>query len=115
MLVACKNKEEIDRLKTQLSLEFEIKDLGKAKKILVMEIARDRLKCTIHLTQKQYLTKKLQHFGMDSKTKLVRTPLARHFKLSALLSPRTNEERENMAQVPYVSVVGSLMYAMVCT
>ena len=115
MLVACKNKVEIDRLKTQLSLEFEMKDLREAKKILVMEIGRDRLKCTIHLTQKQYLTKVLQHFGMDSKTKLVSTSLAHHFKLSALLPPRTNEECEYMAQIPYVSLVGSLMYAMVCT
>ncbi|KAE8691598.1 Transducin/WD40 repeat-like superfamily protein isoform 2 [Hibiscus syriacus] len=31
------------------------------------------------------------------------------------LSPKTNEEREYMAKVPYVSAVGSLMYAMVCT
>ena len=50
MLVACKNKAEIERLKTQLSLEFEMKDLGEAKKILGMEVARDRVKGTVHLT-----------------------------------------------------------------
>ena len=31
------------------------------------------------------------------------------------MSPRTIEEREYMTRVPYASVVGSLMYAMVCT
>jgi hypothetical protein len=36
-----------------------MKDLGEAKKILGMEIARDRVKGTVHLTQKQYLTKVL--------------------------------------------------------
>ena len=41
------------------------------------------------------------------------TPLAPYFKLSALLSPRTDEESEYMAHVPYASLVGSLMYAMV--
>ena len=39
MLVACKNKEEFERLKTQLSSKFEMKDLFKAKKILGIEIA----------------------------------------------------------------------------
>ena len=115
MLVACKNKEEFERLKTQLSSEFKMKNLFKAKKILGIEIGRDRVKGTIHLTQKQYLTKVLQHFGMNSNTKPVSTPLAPHFKLSALLSPRTDEEREYMAHVPFASLVGSLMYAMVCT
>ena len=43
------------------------------------------------------------------------TPLALHFKLSASLSPCTNEEREYMAHVLYASLVGNLMYAMVCT
>ena len=44
------------------------------------------LKCNGHLTQKQYLTKVLQRFGMDSKTKHVSSALVPHFKLSALYS-----------------------------
>ena len=31
------------------------------------------------------------------------------------MSPRTEEERKHMAQIPYANVVGALMYAMVCT
>ena len=42
-------------------------------------------------------------------------PLVPHFKLSATMTPESEEEMEYMAQVLYVSVVGSLMYAMVCT
>ena len=52
---------------------------------------------------------------VNSNTKPMSTPLALHFKLSALLSPCTDEECEYMAHVPYASLVGSLMYAMVCT
>ena len=37
--MACKNKAETERLKTQLSSEFEMKDLGEAKKILGIDIA----------------------------------------------------------------------------
>ncbi|CAL8994262.1 unnamed protein product, partial [Prunus brigantina] len=115
MLIACKSKVEIDRLKTQLSNEFEMKDLGEARKILGMEIERDRAKGKISLCQKQYLKKVLQRFGMNENSKPVSTPLAPHFKLSASMSPKTGEESHYMAQIPYASVVGSLMYAMVCT
>ena len=75
------------------------------------------MKDTIHLTQKtkKYLTKVLQCFGMNSNTKPVSTPLAPHFKLSALLSLCIDEKCEYMAHVLLVSLVGSLMYAMVCT
>ena len=43
------------------------------------------------------------------------TPLANHFKLSKEQSPKTTEERDHIALVPYASPVGSLMYTMVCT
>ena len=46
MLIACKSKVEINRLKIQLNREFEMKDLGKARKILGMEIICDRMKGT---------------------------------------------------------------------
>jgi len=42
MLIAAKSQVEIDRLKAQLNKEFEMKDLGEAKKILGMEINRNR-------------------------------------------------------------------------
>ena len=41
MLIAPKNLVEVNKLKTLLSGEFEMKDLGAAKKILGMEIHRD--------------------------------------------------------------------------
>ncbi|GMP53679.1 hypothetical protein CsSME_00019075 [Camellia sinensis var. sinensis] len=115
MLIASTSKVEIDKLKAQLAREFEMKDLGEAKKVLGMEIKRDRKKGTVCLTQTQYLKKVLDRFGINGKTKAVSTPLAPHFKLSASLSPRTEEKRKHMAQVPYANAVGALMYAMVCT
>ncbi|KAG8483366.1 hypothetical protein CXB51_022321 [Gossypium anomalum] len=47
MLIAAKDKGDIRKVKAQLSEEFEMKDLGPAKKILGMEILRDR-KATAH-------------------------------------------------------------------
>nr|AAX95987.1 retrotransposon protein, putative, unclassified [Oryza sativa Japonica Group]ABA92387.1 retrotransposon protein, putative, unclassified [Oryza sativa Japonica Group] len=70
-LIAAKSKEEITTFKKQLSSEFDMKDLGVAKKILGMEITRQKF-CT-------------------------------------------DEDVEYISRVPYSSVVGFLMYAMVCS
>ncbi|CAL9112903.1 unnamed protein product, partial [Musa textilis] len=114
MLIAAKNLSEIHTLKMQLNSEFEMKDLGAAKKILGMEIKRDRGVGKLFLTQKNYIKKVLERFGMKN-AKPVSTPLASHFRLSAAQSPQSFEEEEYMVKVPYSSAIGSIMYAMVCT
>ena len=46
-------------------------------------------------------------------SKLVSTPLAGHLKLGKRLYPSMEKEKGEMLVIPYSSVVGSLMYAMV--
>ena len=48
-------------------------------------------------------------------SKLASSLFAPHFKLSVTMAPNSDHEVEYMTQVPYASVVGSLMYAMVRT
>uniref|UniRef100_A0A2N9GV50 Reverse transcriptase Ty1/copia-type domain-containing protein n=1 Tax=Fagus sylvatica TaxID=28930 RepID=A0A2N9GV50_FAGSY len=114
MLIAVNNLVEINRFKTQLSGEFEMKDLGAVKKILGMKIRIDREASKLLLSQKSYIEKVLERFGMQQ-SKLVSTPLAAHFKISTDLLPQSKEEKEHMSHVPYASAVGNMMYAMVCT
>ncbi|KAF2325740.1 hypothetical protein GH714_034652 [Hevea brasiliensis] len=47
--------------------------------------------------------------------KPVTVPFAAHFKLSADMSLKTDKEMEHMSSVSYLSAIGSIMYAMVCT
>ncbi|GKV31442.1 hypothetical protein SLEP1_g40128 [Rubroshorea leprosula] len=114
MLITTKSMLIIDDLKKQANGEFEMKDLGATKKILGMEIHRDCKGGKLFLSQKKYIEKVLERFGLHE-AKAVTIPLGAHFKLSSNLSPETEEEKKFMACVPYVSAVGSLMYAMVCT
>nr|GEV28277.1 retrovirus-related Pol polyprotein from transposon TNT 1-94 [Tanacetum cinerariifolium] len=107
------NLDEIERLKTRLKSEFEMKDLGEAKMILGMKIVRKLRK--LCLTQKQYLRRVLNRFRFDKKTKRVSIPLASQFKISVAMSPKNYAKRAYMEKVPYVNAVGSLMYAMICT
>jgi len=112
-MIAAKYKTHIQKLKTQLKKEFDTKDLGEAKKILSMEITRDRGSGRLWLSQDNYVLKVLKRFNM-AKGRPVTTPLAGLFKLSSKQYPQSPEEEE-MFRVPYASVVGSLMYVMVCT
>ncbi|OAE35676.1 hypothetical protein AXG93_1154s1300 [Marchantia polymorpha subsp. ruderalis] len=113
MLIPAKSKSNIEKLKTSLSVEFHMKDLGAARKILGVEIYRERKKRKLFLSQEGYIKKMLSRFGISS-TKPIDTPMASNCKLE-MYSVQTEEEKEYMSRVPYASVVGSLMYAMVCT
>ena len=50
-----------------------------------------------------------------SDAKPVGSTLLTNCKLSGKQSPKTKLEKAEMMKIPYASVVGSLMYAMVCT
>lgn len=86
MLIVGRDMSKINKIKAQLSGEFEMKDLGAANKILGMEIHRDREAEKLYLSQKNYFERVLEHFGLQE-AKPVSTPLASHFKLSTELLP----------------------------
>jgi hypothetical protein len=114
MLIVARSMKEVNKLKALLSKEFDMKDLGVAKKILGMEIRKDRDAKKLWLSQANYVKKVLERFSMEN-AKPVSTHLANHFRLSTSQCPKTVEETEDMSKVPYASAVGCLMYAMVCT
>ncbi|KAJ4710008.1 Retrovirus-related Pol polyprotein from transposon TNT 1-94 [Melia azedarach] len=114
MLIAAENKSDVQKLKDLLSVKFEMKDLGAARKILGMEIYRNRSKKKLFLSQKGYIQKILSRFGMST-AKPIDTSSAANAHLSVAFVPKSVEEKEYMSRVPYASAVGSLMYAMVCT
>ncbi|GJT93061.1 retrotransposon protein, putative, ty1-copia subclass [Tanacetum coccineum] len=114
MLIACKSKAEIGSTKTLLKREFDMKELGEAKKILGMEIIRDRSRKILRVSQSGYVSKILNNFRIDN-GKSVQMPLGGHFKLSLKDCPVRDCDVERMSKVPYANAVGSLMYLMVCT
>ena len=91
-----------------------MKELGEARKILGIEIVRSRQERLIQLSQKAYLEKLIRRFQMHD-AKEVNVPFAQHFKLSHNQSPSDKESIREMSKIPYSSVIGSLMYCMVCT
>ncbi|BBG92832.1 transposable element gene [Prunus dulcis] len=61
-----------------------------------------------------YIEKVLKRFNMGNCTGCD-VPFSKGDKLSSEQSPKTEQERQEMKDKPYASLVGSLMYAQVCT
>ena len=81
MLIATKSMSEVNKLKILLSRKFDMKDLGATKKILGMEIHKERAIGRLWLSRSGYLRKVLERFKMEN-AKLVSTPLVNPFILS---------------------------------
>ncbi|KAK4388108.1 Retrovirus-related Pol polyprotein from transposon TNT 1-94 [Sesamum angolense] len=114
MLIASPSITLITELQKNLCKNFEMKDLGNAKRILGMTIDRDRKNSVIFLNQKTYVKTVLEKFSMEN-AKTTPVPLAAHFQLSKEQSPKTESETEHMKSVPYSNAIGSVMYLMVST
>jgi hypothetical protein len=112
ILIAENTKEMIDTTKKWLSSNFEMKDMGEASYILGVKIIRDRAKRLLGLTQETYIKKMLERYHMQD-CKPMDTHVDKSLSLSCDMCPNTLEEKEKMFRVPYASVVGSLMCAMI--
>lgn len=91
-----------------------MKDLGDAKKVLGMEIERDRQKGLLWISQEGYLRRVVSNFRMDQ-SKSVATPIGAYFSLRSATDKEYEEVYEEMRGVPYQSAVGSVMYSMIGT
>ena len=91
-----------------------MKDLGEASYILGIKLFRDRNRRIMGLSQAAYIEKVLSRFSMDNSKKGL-LPFWCSLAFSKDQCLKTQEERDCMVGVPYASVVGSLMYALLCT
>ncbi|KAL4032580.1 hypothetical protein IC575_005659 [Cucumis melo] len=91
-----------------------MKDLGEAQFVLGIQIFTDRKNKTLALSQTLYIDKMVVKYSMqNSKRSLL--PFRHGVTLSKEQCPKTPQEVEEMRHIPYASVVGSLMYVMLCT
>ena len=78
-------------MKILLSREFDMKDLGAPKKILRMEILKERALGRLWLSQSGYVRKVLERFIMEN-AKPLSTPLVNHFRLSTTQGPKIDDD-----------------------
>ena len=111
LLIAGPNLQEIQSIKTSLTRRFQMVDLGECKYYLGMTITRDRAKSQLRLGQQAYIERVLKKFNMEN-CNACKAPMDKAAKLEAM--PGDYNPPENVVQ-RYASLVGSLMYAMLCT
>jgi hypothetical protein len=68
----------------------------------------------MELNQFKYINDVLKRYGMKN-CKPISTSHETRLKLTKNQSPRSNQQSQKMAEIPYKSIVWSLMYVMVCT
>ena len=105
MLIIGSNNDIIKATKRMLTSEFNMKDLGVADVILGMKISRksDRL----ILSQSHYIKKVLEKFK-EYDYSPIRTPIDVNLHL-------TKNKGQDIYQLEYLRIIGSLMYIMSCT
>ncbi|CAI7741035.1 unnamed protein product [Closterium sp. NIES-54] len=109
LVLLAENYAALAAIKHALQAHLLCKDLGELRHYLAMEIRRYRAARTISLSQSFYDHSILERFEM-SQAKPVSTPLPANHQLTAPAIPAPSSELR-----PYPELVGSLMYAMMCT
>ena len=106
--------EELHEAIEYLKQEFEIKDFGKTKYCLGLQI--EHLKNGIFIHQSAYTQKVLKRFLMD-KAHSLSTPMVVRSLDPAKdpFRPKEDDDEELGPEVPYLSAIGALMYLANCT
>lgn len=104
LIIAYSNENSLTDLKKQLNESFEMKDIGKLKNILGLEISYE--KNQLKITQRRYIQKALKKYNMEN-CKPISTPIEPYLKL---------EKSENCDKnIPYQNLIGTLMYLAVAS
>jgi hypothetical protein len=103
------NTQDINEARHHLKAEFEMKDLGKTRFCLGLQI--EHLHSGILVHQSAYVQKLLEKFNMDkahpNKTPMVVRSLD---KEKYIFRPREEGEGILGPEYPYLSLIGALMY-----
>jgi hypothetical protein len=106
--------EELTKTANYLKNEFEMKDLGKTKFCLGLQIEHISNEILVH--QSAYTEKVLKYFHMDKAHPLSSPMVVRSLDVkNDLFRPKEDDEETLGPEVPYLSAIGALMYLTNCT
>jgi hypothetical protein len=109
ILICANSVAELEKVKSTLEGEFEVKFLGLPRFYLGIEVTRERSTNSISLSQSTYVNDLLHRFKMDQSTP-VSTPMNPSVSLAKHDSPV-----DQASSSYYAVAIGSLLYAAMCT
>ena len=95
---------KINRLKAQLDMTFDMKDIGETKQILGIVIHKDKKNGKLWLSQQKCVEKILMRFNMNN-VKPIKIPLDSHFNISSSLFPNNDKENDYLSGIPYFNAL----------
>jgi Reverse transcriptase (RNA-dependent DNA polymerase) len=113
-LSTASSRSENARFKDELRELWKINDLGDARFCVGIAISRDLDRRIVNISQTALIDRIISQFNM-SEAFPISTPIEPGLRLSRSMSPATPEEKATVADLPYRSLVGSLMYIAIGT
>ena len=104
------DNNEWKQLKAKFMAKYKMTDNKNAQFILGMKL--ERASDSLTITQELQINKVLKQFNMED-CKMKSTP-SEVLKLTAADCPTTEQDKSAMQSVPYMSMVGSMMYISLC-
>ena len=114
ILLATNDRDLLYKVKQFLSKNFDMKDMGETSYVIGIKIHREMSRGILDLSQETYINKVLERLNMKCCSPSV-APIVKGDKLDLSQCLKNDFEQEYMKNIPYALVVGSLMYARVCT
>ncbi len=105
----CNDQNKLLQIKKELRQKFEMKNLGELHFFLGMEVERNHDEQLLRINRIKYLKEILNCFRMEE-SKPIGVPFDPKVKLQ-----RNTDGNDESKGFPYQQVVGSLLYAMLCT
>jgi hypothetical protein len=96
-------------LKRQLGSWFELVDLGPIHWLLGIKVERNENNRTLSLSQGAFIEKMVERFRLGN-AHPISTPLDPGISLTDTQSPTHSSEIEEMRNIPYKQLIGSLLY-----
>ncbi|CAH2088680.1 unnamed protein product [Euphydryas editha] len=101
LLICCKNEQVIAEIKNKLSNKFKMKDIGKVKTYIGIDIEYEYGKNNIlTLSQKLYIESLAKRYNIEN-SKLFKTPMEINLKL---------EKSDINEEIKYRNLIGALLY-----
>nr|GAT44721.1 predicted protein [Mycena chlorophos] len=114
LIILATSKDEGERVRKELGTLFEMKDMGEPRKIIGIEVTRDRSAGTVTLSQRHYIESLLDRYGF-SNLNAVSTPLVPDANTKMRQLPKDAPPAAPSVRAEYQSMIGGLMYAAICT
>lgn len=101
LLICCKNKRKIDIINSKLSKRFQMKDMGKIKNYLGINIDYNNNENIMTLSQKIYIESLARKYKIEN-SKLYNTPMETNLRLEQAKVVRND--------IGYRNLIGALLY-----